>query len=178
MLARLSAPLFLAALLAVPCVAQSQNQPAPDSNSAAPSAPATGNSGSASSAPKKVWTNEDMPSAKPSADKRNQNSTAPKQTADAATVQRIRQNLQKLQSQLDDVNKKLKSYNDFMKGEAVSTGSREMDKGVNRVPVDQQMAQLEEKKKQLEGQISDLYDDARKKGIDQGQLRDTASAGL
>jgi hypothetical protein len=175
MLARLAAPLFLAGLLAVPCVAQSQNQSAPDSNT---SAPATTNSGSTSSSPKKVWTNEDIPSVKASADKRNQNSTAPKQTADPATVDRIRKSLQKLQSQLDDVNKKLKGYNDFMKGEAVSTGSREIDKGVNRVPVDQQIAQLQEKKKQLEEQIGDLYDEARKKGIDPGQLRDTASAGL
>jgi hypothetical protein len=175
MLARLCAPLFVAALLAIPCVAQSQNQPAPDSNSAAP---ATTNSGSTSSSPKKVWTNEDIPSAKLPADKRNQNSTAPKQTADAATVDRIRKSLQKLQGQLDDVNKKLKSYNDFTKGEAVSSASREMDKGVSRVPVDQQIVQLQEKKKQLEGQIGDLYDEARKKGIDPGQLRDTASAGL
>jgi hypothetical protein len=175
MLARLCAPLFLVGLLAIPCVAQSQNQPAPDSNSAAP---ATSNSGSTGSSPKKVWTNEDIPSAKLPPDKRNQNSTAPKQTADAATVDGIRKSLQKLQGQLDDVSKKLKSYNDFTKGEAVSSASREMDKGVSRVPVDQQITQLQEKKKQLEGQIGDLYDEARKKGIDPGQLRDTASAGL
>jgi hypothetical protein len=175
MLARLCAPLLLAGLLVRPCLAQSQNQPAPDSNSAPP---ATANSGSTGSSPKKVWTNEDIPSAKLPADKRSQNSTAPKQTADAATVDRIRKSLLKLQSQLDDINKKLKSYNDFTKGEAVSSGSREMDKGVSRVPVDQQMAQLQEKKKQLEDQIGDLYDEARKKGIDPGQLRDTASAGL
>ena len=175
MLARLCVPLFLAGLFAIPCAARFQNQPAPESNS---TAPATTNSGSTSSSPKKVWTNEDIPSAKLPADKRNQNSAAPKQTADAATVERIRKALLKLQSQLDDVNKKLKSYNDFTKGEAVSSGSREMDKGVSRVPVDQQISQLEEKKKQLEGQIGDLYDEARKKGIDPGQLRDTASAGL
>ena len=175
MLARLCAPLFLAGLLAIPCVAQSQSPPAPDANS---SAPATANSGSTGSSPKKVWTNEDIPSARLPADKRNQNSTAPKQTADAATVDRIRKSLLKLQSQLADVNKKLRSYDDFIKGEAVSSGSREMDKGVSRVPVDQQVAQLQDKKKQLEEQIGDLYDEARKKGIDPGQLRDTASAGL
>jgi hypothetical protein len=180
MRARLCARLFLAGLFAIPCVAQSQSQsqsqPAPDANSAAP---ATTNSGSTSSAPKKVWTNEDIPSAKLPADKRSQNATAPKQTtADAATVDRIRKSLQKLQGQLDDVNKQLKSYNDFTKGEAVSSASREVNKGVNREPVDQQVAQLQEKKKQLESQIGDLYDEARKKGIDPGQLRDTASAGL
>ena len=173
MLARLSVPLLFAAL-AVPGVAQAQSQPAPDSNASAPAASST-----PAPAPKKVWTNEDIPSVRSAPDKRTQGSgTAPKQTADAATVDRIRKNLQKLQSQLDDVNKKLQSYTDFMKGEAVSTDARQMDKGVNRMPVDQQIAQLQEKKKQLDGQISDLYDEARKKGIDPGQLRDTASDGL
>ena len=171
MAARFLVPLILFSALAMPGVAQSQNQPAPDANASAPTAP--------TAPPKKVWTNEDIPSAKAAADKRNQNSgAAPKQTADVATVERIRKSLQKLQSQLEDVNKKLKSYDDFMKGEPVSTGAREMDKGVNRMPVDQQIVQLQEKKKQLEGQIGDLYDEARKKGIDPGQLRDTASAGL
>ena len=53
----------------------------------------------------------------------------------------------------------------------MSTANREINKGVNRVPVDQQIVQLQEKKKQLEEQISDLYDEARKKGIDPGMLR-------
>ena len=63
------------------------------------------------------------------------------------------------------------SAQEFQSGEPVSTDARELDKGINRTPVDQQLAQLEDKKKQLETQISDLNDEARKKGIDPGQLR-------
>jgi len=170
MLARLLLPLCLLGPLAIPCLAQSDNGAAPAANPPAPSTSPTANS--APPAPKKVWTNDDLPTAKSSADKRNQNARpASGQTADPATIERIRKNLEKLQSQLDDVNKKLKSLKDFMEGESVSTGSRDLDKGLNRVPVDQQVVQLQEKKKTLEAELSDLWDEARKKGIDPGQLR-------
>lgn len=159
--------------LARPCLAQTDitaagnSTPAATSNATPPASPTP--------TPKKVWTNDDVPSAKPgasAADKRGSTSrAAASETVDTATVQRIRKSLEKLEGQLDDVNKKLKAYKDFQEGEPVSTAEREIHKGVNRVPVDQQIVQLREKKKQLEGQISDLYDEARKKGIDPGMLR-------
>jgi hypothetical protein len=172
MLGRLLAPLSLAVFLAVPCLAQSNNEAAPPANST----PAANSSTTNSTVPpaKKVWTNDDLPSAKAGAanNKRKQDSVStPSPAADQATIERIRKSLQKLQPQLDDVNKKLKSYQDFQNGESVSVGAREMDKGVNHIPVDQQILQLQEKKKDLEAQIGDLYDEARKKGIDPGQLR-------
>lgn len=171
MLGRLLAILFVLGSATGSCVAQSDN--AAGNNVAPTPIPSVANA--PSSAPKKVWTNDDVPPAKPSvpaADKRGANYRAtPSQTADAASVQRIRKGLEKLQAQLDDVNKKLKTYKEFQEGEPVSTAEREINKGINRVPVDQQMAQLQDKKKQLEAQISDLYDEARKKGIDPGQLR-------
>lgn len=162
MLGRRLTLFLLIGLLGIPCLAQTDN------TSGTPSPTTT--------TPKKVWTNEDLPGAKASASdagsKRNQNSPAnPNQTADTATAARIRKNLEKLQGQLDDVNAKLKSFKEFQQGETVSTTGREVNKGVNRVPVDQQVAQLEEKKKQLEAQIGDLYDEARKKGVEPGQLR-------
>ena len=158
--------------LARPSLAQTEStaggNSAPAASSAAPASSST-------PTPKKVWTNDDVPSAKAGrsvADKRAASLRAtPSQTVDVATVERIRKSLEKLQSQLDDVNKKLKIYKQFQDGEPVSTAEREINKGVNRVPVDQQIVQLQEKKKQLEGQISDLYDEARKKGIDPGMLR-------
>jgi hypothetical protein len=158
--------------LARPCLAQTDTTAAGNSTPAATSraTPAA----SPTPTPKKVWTNDDVPSAKPgpSAAERGVTSRAmASQTVDMATVQRIRKSLEKLQGQLDDVNKKLKAYKDFQEGEPVSTAEREINKGVNRVPVDQQIVQLREKKKQLAGQISDLYDEARKKGIDPGMLR-------
>ena len=171
MLGRLVTPLCLLGLISVPCVAQSQNDAAAPSSS--PAATPASPSSSTPAPPKKVWTNDDIPSTKGNAaDKKNANfRIIPAQNVDPATVDRIRKSLEKLQAQLDDVNKKLKSYKEFQSGEPVSTDARELNKGISRTPVDQQLAQLEDKKKQLETQIGDLNDEARKKGIDPGQLR-------
>jgi hypothetical protein len=125
---------------------------------------------------KKVWTNENLHEARGNVsvvgDKRNQKYTmSPGKPADAATVARVRQDLQKLQSQLEELNKQLALYQDFENGEAVSSNVRELNKGVSRIPVDQQMVTLKEKRKKLKQQIDDLVDEARKKGVLPGQLR-------
>jgi hypothetical protein len=69
------------------------------------------------------------------------------------------------------VNRQLNLYEDFREGKPVSEGSRDMSHGYSRTPVDQQAAKLREKKKQLEDQMDGLYEEARKKGIDAGQLK-------
>jgi hypothetical protein len=173
MFARLLSLLFALGTLAAPCLAQTPD-PTPAQTSTSAAAPPS--STSASTPPKKVWTNDDIPGSKGGVsvigDKRNPNShLGSAQPADAATASSIKKSLEKLQSQLDGVNMKLKSYKDFQDGEAVSKGERDLSKSYSRVPVDQQMVQLLDKKKQLEGQIGDLLDEARKKGVDPGQLR-------
>jgi hypothetical protein len=175
MFGRLLSPLFLFAVVASSALAQSQDH-APAQGSAPPPDAARAGSSTNPPAPKKVWTNEDMANVKGGVsvvgDKRNQNyHLTPAQTADPATVDRIKKNLQKLQGQLDDVNAKLASYKQFEDGEPVSTGERDTSKGYSRTPVNQQMIQLQNKKKDLTTQIGDLWDEARKKGIDPGQLR-------
>jgi hypothetical protein len=175
MFARLLSSAFFVYGLSVPTLfAQSQDSPPPPASSTAP--PASSNTAPVASSPKKIWTNEDVSGTKSGisvvGDKRNLNyHLTPAQSADPATVDRIKKNLPKLQSQLDEVNSKLKSYKQFQDGDPVSKGERDMSKGYSRTPVDQQMVQLLDKKKQLESQIGDLLDEARKKGIDPGQLR-------
>ena len=122
---------------------------------------------------KEVWTNDDVNGAGSVSvvgDKRNQKYTMTK-PPDPATVAKYRNSLQKLQVQLDDVNKQLKLYGDFTEGKDVSAGGRDMSRGYNRSPVDQQTAKLREKKTQLEVQMDGLYEEARKKGIESGQLK-------
>jgi hypothetical protein len=169
MLGRLFSPVFLLLLFVLPCVAQSPDQPA-----SPPSAPASTSPAPDAPPAKKVWTNEDIPSVKPvtqPVDKRKQPSqVVAKGPVDAATVEKARKSIEKLQAQLDDVNKKIKAYKDFLAGEPVSSDGRDLSKGVNRTPVDQQLLQLEDKKQKLESQISELYDDARKRGITSNQL--------
>jgi len=159
-------------ILAAPCLAQTEQSPAAattdsTSNTQTPNAP--------SSPPKKVWTNDDIHShaaVSVVGDKRNQNyHMTPTPAADSATVSRIRKNLEKLTAQIDDTNQKLAALKKFEAGDDVKDPGPQINKGLNRVPVDQQIAQLEASKKKLEGQVSDLLDDARKRGIDPGQLR-------
>ncbi|HTQ97107.1 MAG TPA: hypothetical protein VMH89_09880 [Candidatus Acidoferrum sp.] len=155
--------------------AQSQDSSTSQSTSN-PSSPAWSDSSAARPSQKKVWTNEDLAGVKGGVsvvgNKRNQTlHPSSGQPADPATVDRIKKSLQKLQSQLDEVNAKLDSYKQFQSGEAVSTVERDTSRGYSRTPVDQQMNQLLSKKKDLTGQISDLLDEARKKGIDPGLLR-------
>ena len=171
---RLLSSAFLLSFSAIAALAKSQDTPPPPASSTAP--PASSNSAPVGSSPKKVWTNDDVSGSKGGVsvvgDKHNLNyHLTPTPSADPATVDRIKKNLQKLQSQLDDVNSKLKSYKQFQDGDPVSKGERDMSKGYSRTPVDQQIVQLLDKRKQLESQIGDLLDEARKKGIDSGQLR-------
>jgi hypothetical protein len=171
----LSFPTFLL-LAALPGMAQSSGSVPPSADTSAQTVKPEANS-SAVPAPtsKKVWTNENVRDANGSVsvvgDPRNQKYPLTPGKADAGTATRIRQNLEKLQKQLADVNKQLATYKQFLDGEAVSQGARDMSRGYSRTPVDQQMTKLQEKKKDLQEQIDALIDEARKKGVEPGQLR-------
>jgi len=155
-----------------------QSDPAPAAKSQDPTVSATasptpGADANSNAAPaKKVWTNENLNEARGTVsvvgDKRSQKSLGTtSKTGNPATV---RQDLQKLQAQLDDVNKQLALYKAFQDGEPVSTNERDFDKGISRVPVDQQIVKLKEKAVKLKKQIDDLVDEARKKGVPANQL--------
>ncbi|MGC1613861.1 MAG: hypothetical protein WA736_04185 [Candidatus Acidiferrum sp.] len=126
--------------------------------------------------PKKVWTNDDVNSlngpvsvvgnskgpGKPGSDAK----------ADPQYIANVRKQLEKLQSQLDDTEKQLEDLKNFSEGKGATTsGGYEFTKGYNRVPVDQQISNLQAKKSQLEGKIGALLDEARKKGVEPGDLR-------
>jgi hypothetical protein len=169
-------PIFLL-FAALPATAQSDPASAVKSQdpavSAAPSvAPATETN---TPPTKKVWTNENLNEARGSisvvGDKRNPKySATSNKSGDPGTAAQVRQDLQKLQAQLDDVNKKLKLYKAFEDGEPVSSNERDFDKGFSRIPVDQQIVKLKEKAVKLKRQIDELVDEARKKGIPPNQL--------
>lgn len=159
--------------LALPSAAQTNdaNSSAQSPSNASAAEPA---SKPAPSAPKKIWTNENISEASTKISvvgtKRDQKYPLTK-TADPATAERIRKELKKLQGQVEDIKKQLASYKEFQEGEAVSTSGYQVDKGYSRIPVEQQVVMLEKKKKDLEAQIDEQFDEARKKGIDPGQLR-------
>ena len=176
MIRRTSRLILLCSFLPFVCMAQ-DNQPVSQSVASQQSPQATTEPTPAAAAktekPKKVWTNDDVKNAGSVSvvgGNGNQKYTMTK-PADPATIAKYRNSLQKLQAQLDDVNKKLQLYGDFTEGKPVSENGRDMSHGVSRTPVDQQTAKLRDKKTQLEDQIDGLYEEARKKGIESGQLK-------
>jgi hypothetical protein len=92
--------------------------------------------------------------------------------ADGQYIANTKKELAKLQSQLDDTEKQLVALQEFSEGKAPSTPTGyPINKGYNRVPVDQQITNLQDKKKQLQAKIDTLLDEVRKKGVEPGQLR-------
>lgn len=175
MLRVISCVCLLAAFSPVLCAAQNAQDPA---TSPANQHPSPGPKDVATSAPptdksKKVWTNEDLKSSGSVSvigDPKNQKYPMTK-PPDPATVAKYRNMAQKLQSQLDDVNNQLKAYQDFSEGKSVSEGGRDFSRGYSRTPINQQIAKLQDKKKQLEAQLDAVYEESRKKGIESGLLK-------
>lgn len=176
-----SALALCGALICSVCFAQSPGPSAPQSPapaSATPPAEPQGATATAADAkkPKKVWTNEDVngltgPVSVVGSSK-NSGKASSSAKADGQYILSTRKELAKLQSQLDDTDKQLSDLKDFSEGKAPTTSSGyEINKGYNRVPVDQQITSLQDKKKQLQDKIGALLDEARKKGVEPGDLR-------
>lgn len=167
------------------CFGQSSSQSSSASaqSGASPSAqPATETTPDGSAAPtastkkKKVWTNEDVgtlngPVSVVGSSKKSGTASGDGTAADSQYIANTKKELEKLQTQLDEAKKQLTAFREFQQGKAPEPTGYQLGKGYNRVPVDQQIASLEEKKTRLEEKISDLLDQARKKGVQPGQLR-------
>ena len=125
---------------------------------------------------KKVWTNENMSDASGTISvvgdaRANKGKSSPSTPADPAYVAKTKKDLQKLQDQIDEANKQLATLKSFSEGEPVGSGTQEFHKGYNNQPIEQQRVNLEEKKRDLQAKIDALLDEARKKGVEPGQLR-------
>ena len=128
--------------------------------------------------PKKVWTNENISGASGTvsvvgdAKGNSKGKLAPDKPGDAQYIANTRKQLEKLQSQIDDTTKQIADLKNFSRGEPSSTSSGiELDHRYAREPIEVQIRSLEDKKKDLQGKIDALLDEARKKGIEPGQLR-------
>jgi hypothetical protein len=147
--------------------ATSPAPPAPVTTSTKPSDPKQS---------KKVWTNDDVTGLSGPVsvvgNSKNLGKAGSGTTVDAQYIANTRKQLAKLQSELDDTTKQLADLEAFSSGKAATTSSAyQLNKGYNRVPVDQQITNLQDKKKQLLGKIDALLDQARKKGVQPGDLR-------
>jgi hypothetical protein len=177
-----SALAFCGMLSCSTCFAQS---PAPSNSPATSPAPATPPTqppdGTAPAAAdpkktKKVWTNDNVSEltgpVSVVGNSKNPGKLGTGTKADPQYIANTKKELAKLRSQLDDADKQLTDLKDFSEGKPPATsGGYQINKGYNREPVDQQIVGLEEKKKQLHDKIDALLDEARKKGVQPGDLR-------
>ena len=162
------------------CFAQSPGSATSQSPTPAPAtSPAQPPDATATADPKKtkkVWTNDDVKGLSGPVsvvgNSKNLGKGGAGAKADGQYIANTRKELRKLQSQMDDTNQQLADLMDFSGGKAPATSSGyQINKGYNREPVDQQITGLQAKRKQLQGKIDALLDEARKKGVEPGDLR-------
>jgi len=126
--------------------------------------------------PKKVWTNDNVSGAKGPVsvvgDPNSKPKPAPPRPANTQYAASVRKQIEKLQAQIDDIDKQLVDLKNFSEGEPPTSASGiKLDKSYNREPIEVQMRSLRNKKKDLQSKIDALLDEARKKGVEPGQLR-------
>jgi hypothetical protein len=141
--------------------------------------------------PKKVWTDENLGEVggtisvvgEPQNAPRNQAATGLRQTkstaaktsdgtVDPKVLAELRQQLQKLQSDLALTDRQLLQLKGFSKGDSKNAGGLQSDTWqYNSSSVEEQIRHLQEKKTQIQSTIGNLLDAARASGIEPGQLR-------
>src|ERR1700730_575661 len=161
------------------------------SDTAKPTTQASGTSAQtttekAKTKPKKVWTNDEISNvggngaisvvgktaggnSNPPSD--NFQKTAPGSVARDKQAATYRDRLHQLNNELEATDKKISQLRNFKADNTSASGGINMNHGYSMTPVEDQVKQLEEKKKQIQAQIDAVEDQARKNGFEAGQLR-------
>lgn len=153
-----------------PAPAPAQSQP-PSSSPAAPK-----------KKPKKVWTNEDVgaisggvsvvgDSSGAAARKPEDKKTDARGQSGQSAVASFRKELQSLRGQLEQTEKQISDLRNFKADNTSPSDGLKMTGRYNMVPLEEQIRQLEAKRRQIQARIDDVEDQARKLGIEPGDLR-------
>ncbi|HEX8763574.1 MAG TPA: hypothetical protein VF740_00365 [Candidatus Acidoferrum sp.] len=175
MLRSLPLPLLVLVFAAIPVAAQTSDP------SAAPPASQPQNSPTASDTkkPKRVLTNEDLSNAtgkisvvgNGGSNSGNKPKAAAMKAATAPYVAAVRNQLEKLLKQMVDLDKQIADLKNFKAGEPSTNSSGvQLDRRYEREPIEVQIRALQANKKDLQAKIDALYDEARKKGVESGEL--------
>jgi hypothetical protein len=136
--------------------------------------------------PRKVWTNDEISNVggdgaisvvgKAGGGDSNPSSndfqkTAPGSGAREKQAAAYRDRLHQLNNELEATDKKISQLRNFKGDNTSASGGINMNHGYSMTPVEDQVKQLEEKKKQIQMQIDAVEDQARKNGFEPGQLR-------
>jgi hypothetical protein len=176
---------LLLLFLAVPGISLAQ-----DSSAAAPASAATQSKTPTPPAQteakkaKKVWTNEELSTVKgnvsvvgepdSSPDDRNRKTPSESNGQNRLRQQQIaryREQIQQLQAQIEAADKRISQLKNFKGENTAPSGGINPSQGYNMVPLEDQVKQLEERKKQLQNKIQDIESEARKSGIEPGEIR-------
>jgi hypothetical protein len=180
-----------AVLFAAPPFAWTRSQ---SQDPATKSTPSSSSGATAAVKPKKVWTNDNLgdvsgtisvvgdprrastANSSGQAAKPGQNKSATTKssddTVDPKTLAQVREQLQKLQAGIDNVDKQLAQLMGLSKGDSKNTGGLKSDtSSYSTASVEDQIKQLQGKRNQLQTAMDGLLDAARASGIEPGQLR-------
>ena len=158
--------------LAISAWAQSQDAgssrtPPPPQNPAAPAD---------AKKPKRVWTNENLSDTGGTVsvvgDPRNKPKSNQARPSNDSYADSVKKQLEKLQKQIGDIDKQIVDLKNFSAGDPSNNASGiKLNKSYDREPIEVQVRALQDKKKDLRSQIDAVLDEARKKGVEPGQLR-------
>ena len=149
----------------------------PPTNTAKQATPAR--TGAQKPKPKKVWTDDDLSKLKgdvsvvgnANSSGRNTISHSEESSRGTGSAQQYRSRLAQLQSQMDATDQKITELKNIESGSTSGNSGLQLHHGYNTIPLPDQIKSLEEKKQEIQAQMDALYDEARKNGIEPGQLR-------
>jgi hypothetical protein len=138
--------------------------------------------------PKKVWTNEEMSTvhgsisvvgapgrAGSNSDSRQANTDS--DSGNGGNSERVkaianyREQLRQLHQQQNGIDKKIADFRNFKADNASPSGGINIRNRYSMTTAEDQVRQLEEKKKQIQSKIDAIEEEARKNGIEPGELR-------
>jgi hypothetical protein len=138
--------------------------------------------------PKKVWTNEEMSTVRGDisvvGDPAQAGSSTDSQQANTASdsgkgrnseraraIATYREQLRQLREQQDGIDKKIAEFRNFKADNASPSGGINVRNRYSMTPTEDQIRQLEDKKKQIQVKVDAIEEEARKNGIEPGELR-------
>ena len=175
--------LLLGSILPALCRAQSeQATPPPASQPTTPAANSqTPSPAGKTEKTKKVWTNEEVGDLQGPVSvvgtKHSSDGSTTQASQNGATasrqgkIQRYRIAIAELRKKIDAADQRIARYKNFKADDSSPNGGINPNKGYSMVPLDEQVKQLEAKKKQMLASIEELENQAKKEGIEPGELR-------
>jgi DNA repair exonuclease SbcCD ATPase subunit len=186
MIRRSSLPLLLSVLMPAFCCAQNGQQTTPPATNQQSTSTASGQSSTPSGKTektRKVWTNDEVGSLQGAVSVVGTNRTAESQTQSTQNgsgtaadprrgkIQRYRAAIADLRKKIDAADQRISQLKNFKADDRSPNGGINPNGRYNMIPLDEQVKQLEAKKKQLEANIEDMENQAKKEGIEPGELR-------